>query len=265
MKLPFYLETLIASVSHNDSARYNCPLCHGTNTLGITKENGKVKWHCFKASCNLKSGNSKYSRNISELKTSLEPRTAVKPDFKIPDYLIYGLGSKKTLQMLTKGNCLDVYRQGLFDVAYDPVQDRVCFVIKKDNKIVGLIGKSCHKSAIPKVLNYGGGDNTTPFICGYTDTLVLVEDGLSAASVARIPQLSGLALLGSSLKVEYIPTIRTYKRVIVALDRDARKKALAIKRKLCYYHSNVSIWLLETDIKDQDDTTLKSNYERIIK
>lgn len=260
--IPNYLEPLIAAVPHNATIRFNCPLCHGLNTLGITKDNGKVMWNCFRANCVLRDkGN--YKRSIPELKTQLEAHTRVKQEFRLPEYLIYGLSSKKTLEMIIKGNCLEPYKLGLFDTAYDPVQDRVCFIVKKGNEIVGLIGKACNSSVKPKVYNYNHGENDTPFIVNHTKSLVLVEDCLSACSVTRIPELSGMALLGSSIKSDYIPILREYTTVIVALDRDARKKALAIKKKLSYYHSNIKLWLLNQDIKDMTDEQILCEYKSL--
>ncbi len=257
--IPNYIEELISEVPHNGSIRFCCPACHGYYSLGITKDNGKVKWHCFRVGCKLKSGNKSYVRSISELRTSLQPRTEVK-EFLIPKYLSWGISSKKTLSLLINSYCMDVYSSGLFDVAYDPEQDRVCFIVKQGNEIVGLIGKACSSKIKPKVLNYPNSNLSIPFICNNTKTLVLVEDCLSAASVARIPELSGMALLGTSFKNEYLHILNNYDTIIVALDRDARKKALSIKNKLKYYHKNVKIWLLSKDIKNMNDEELLREY-----
>lgn len=260
MKLPSSIENLASEVPHNSTRRFNCPnpLCNGFNSLGITKENGKVKWNCFK--CGKVSGDTRYSRTISELKSQLELQGSVKKDFELPDYLVYGLSSPKSVLMINKGHCLEPYTQGLFDVAYDPVEDRFCFIVKRDNKVIGLVGKSFKRDVYPKVLNYEGSDNTYPFIVGTGKTVVLVEDCLSAASAARLKDVSGLALLGKAVKSEYIPLLRKYDKVIVALDRDARKKALANQKKLCYYHPKVEIWLLDKDIKDMNDSEIGESY-----
>lgn len=261
-KVPDYLERLISEVSNNSSNRYTCPACRGVNTLGITKENGKVKWNCFRNRCELKAGSKPYSRNTSELKFQLEARTEGKETFQLPMQLVYGLSSPQARLMLNEGHCLGPYKDGLFEVAYDPVQDRVCFIIKKDKEIIGLIGKACNRKTNPKVLNYG--NVAEPFIVGASkDILVIVEDCISAASCCRINRVSGMAILGSTLKPEYIPVTRIYNKIVVALDRDARKKALAIKRKLCYYHQNVKLWMLEKDIKDMSDVELFTSFSTI--
>jgi hypothetical protein len=260
-KLPSYIESLSDSVQNNSTLRFNCPECNGNNSLGITREQGKVKWHCFKCQ---KAGVCEYQRTSSELKIALGGRTELKTEFTLPEYLIFGLGSKKTVNLIKKYHCEVPYSRGLFDIAYDPIQDRVCFIVNKNNKIMGLVGRSINSNVFPKTLNYPNSDISTPFICGIRfDSLVLVEDCISAVSVSRIPELSGLALLGSTLKTEYVPSLKAYDTIIIALDRDARKKALAIKKKLCYYHGNVKLWWLEKDIKDMSDKELLESYKTI--
>lgn len=162
--------------------------------------------------------------------------------------------------MISRYHCLEVYNRGVFDVAYDPIQDRVCFIVKKQNKIVGLIGRAVQKDIQPKTINYPNSDVAIPFICtgrqeGTKRPLMLVEDCFSAASATRLP-VTAMALLGSTIKSDYIPYVKLHDEIIIALDRDARKKALAMKKKLCYYHQTVRMMLLSKDIKDMTDQEL---------
>lgn len=259
---PYYLQQIINSVEDNSSQRFNCPECAGFNTLSVSKIAGITKWNCFKATCDLY-GNDTYLPNINSLKRRLEGATEAKAEFLVPDYLIYGLSSEKCLKMISVNNCLEPYKAGLFNVAYDPSQDRVCFLVKKNNKIVGMIGRAVKSQSKPKVLNYKGSCASTPFIVGTSQMLVLVEDCLSAASVSRIPELSGMALLGTNLKEDYIPVLKQYDKLIVALDKDATNKSLDLCQRLMYYHPHVDIWLLEEDIKNMNDTQLGESYDAI--
>lgn len=253
---------LIESVGHNESKRFNCPVCNGFNTLSITKEAGKLKYHCFKASCNL-NGQGSYLASTDALKLQRGGHRSAKEEFQLPDYLIYGNSSKKCLSLLNKTHCLKPYNEGLFEVAYDPKLDRICFLIRKNNEIVGMVGRACNPDTKPKVLNYKGSCKYTPFRVGTSKTLVLVEDCPSAASVARIPELSGMALLGTNLKDEYVPAIKLNDLIYVAMDRDARKKTLDIWNRLKYYGCNVRPWLLDRDIKDQEDQEFVDNFKRL--
>lgn len=254
--IPQVISRLADSVPHNLSDRFNCPFCGKVNTLSISKENGKIRWNCFSAHCDA-GGKDKYLISTQEIKERYFLRE--KEGLDIPTYLIHGIGSEKVLEWLLKTHSDKAYRNGMFEVAYDPRQDRICYLIRDKGKIVGIIGRSFGNSK-PKVLNYKGSDKDTPFIAGSTETIVLLEDCASACAVTRIPELSGLALLGTNLKDEYIPVIKKYNRVIVALDRDARKKVLAMWSKLKYHCSHVEIWFLDKDIKDMLDNELEESY-----
>ena len=67
------------------------------------------------------------------------------------------------------------------------------------------------------------------FICGSNATGILVEDCASACAVSHL--YSGIALMGTSLPESYIPVLKKrFKKIIVALDRDATTKAFDIAK-----------------------------------
>lgn len=244
-KIPNWLEKLIQLTSSGSTTHYFCNICRGNNSLVITKESGELKWFCHK--CKFR-GVSTYKRTRQEL-TGIGLGEA-KEEFRLPDYLVWGISSKKTLQMLSRYNCMDVYSKGWFDCAYDPLQDRVCLIIKKDNKPVGMIGRAVSKGIHPKTLNYPLSDPNMPFLVGVGKTLCLTEDCFSAISSTRLEGITGLAILGTSLKNSYLTYVKDYDKILVCLDADAKKKAIAIKSKLCYYHDNVTVVNMSKDIKD---------------
>jgi DNA primase len=57
-----------------------------------------------------------------------------------------------------------------------------------------------------------------------------VEDCSSACSVSS--DITGIALMGTNLLDTHIDVIKKYKKVFVALDKDATDKAIKIVRKL---------------------------------
>ena len=96
---------------------------------------------------------------------------------------------------------------------------------------------------------YGG--KTYPFICGDSDTAILVEDCASACAVSGV--YTGVALMGTSLPESYIPIIKKkFKKVIVALDRDATTKSFDISEKLKYYIPT-EVRILDDDLKYFDE------------
>ena len=90
------------------------------------------------------------------------------------------------------------------------------------------------------------GDKSYPFVCGNFDKAILVEDCASACAVSGL--MTGVALLGTSLSDEYIPILKQYKSILVALDRDATSKAFDISQKLCYYVKS-QVKIIDEDLK----------------
>ena len=77
--------------------------------------------------------------------------------------------------------------------------------------------------------------------------MVLVEDCASACSVSQ--SLVGVALLGTNLLDEHIQALSEYKKIFVALDKDATDKALGIVKILCRYVPT-KLMVLERDLKN---------------
>lgn len=245
------LNTLIESVQDGTSRRFNCPVCRGLNTLSITKVGSEVRYKCFRASCSLKPRVQRIKASLDSLKTRLKGVYKRKEEFSIPDYWVMGVASKKCFEMLFKNKIIEPYKKGLFDIAYDPREDRLVYLVKnKLGTIVGGIGRAL-SNKIPKTLNYPNSEDM-PFTVGKGSNLVLVEDCASACRVGNIDNYVGMALLGTNLKESHILHILKYKTIYVALDYDARKKALSIKNCLRYYCNDVRMIILYIDIKDMD-------------
>ena len=80
-----------------------------------------------------------------------------------------------------------------------------------------------------------------------TDNLFVVEDCPSACSVSGLT--TGLALMGTTLLDEHIEVIKNYKKVYIALDKDATGKAILLMKKLRNYVPTKLI-VLNKDLKD---------------
>lgn len=251
------IEFLISQLAGRTNARFDCPSCGGQNTFSISKVGMKVKYHCFRNMCSFR-GMQSQDLSIDALKTSLEGHTEEERPFSIPDYWTRGISSEKCLRMILKTNCIKPYQEGLFNVAYDPRLNRLVYIITDAGLPVGGVGRALGGEQ-PKAYNYPYSAKV-PFTVKNGNTVVVVEDCASAASITRIKGLSGLALQGTILKDDFIPYIVKFDKVIIALDNDATKKALEIKNKLTYYHNNVILWRLKKDIKDMSDKELEEDY-----
>jgi hypothetical protein len=112
--------------------------------------------------------------------------------------------------------------------------------------MVGLCGRVLNREALPKWRRYD--KHHIPCIYGGNSSYgVLVEDAISAASVAATGEYAGCALLGTSLSSGFTSWAK-FDRIIVALDKDASAKALAMQRKLSWFKPT-SVCLLDKDLK----------------
>jgi hypothetical protein len=118
-------------------------------------------------------------------------------------------------------------------------------VVKEDGVAVGGICRALDQSPV-KVYNTKG-SKPVPFICGNSRVAILVEDCASAARLGD--RYTGIALLGTHLKKEYLPYILHYDRIIICLDKDASQKAVKLRNYLVNY-KDTNVVFLQKDIKD---------------
>ena len=230
----------------NTDTRMDCPFCHNTNTFLVHNKDGKLSWYCFHASCSAK-GTHEREKTMEDIK-NIYDRTndkEIKKSFHTPEHFTSIYANDKCVKYVEDNNCYEAMATGRAKLYYDPRQQRIVFMIrKKDNGIVGAVGRGLSSAVYPKWFMYG--DKSYPFICGKLDNAILVEDCASACAVSSI--MTGIALLGTSLPDEYIPILKQFKKVTVALDRDATSKAFDIHQKLCYYVKS-EVKILDEDLK----------------
>lgn len=242
-----------SSVNFYAPGRYNCPECGGVDSFSVTDINGYLVFNCYKASCGYKGkvvGSNLYEATASRLyEVKNSPSDNV---FIVPDYWVRGIANNACAELLAKYYCLDAYHKNWFKCGYDPKEDRIIIFITDSNMSVqGAIGRILRpRKGVYKVKNYFV--PPVPFLCGVGSTLVIVEDVFSAISASRNDSYTGMAMLGTHFKKEYLTILKNYERVVIALDADAKNKAIKIKKLLDYYCSNVSLWFLDKDIKDME-------------
>lgn len=238
------------------TARARCPVCNGSDTFTITKHGGALVYNCYRASCDkqLSSGVVFLELSLEERHKAFRERKQTETnamDWTHPSYWIDGIGDESCRKYMEDKHMLGAYKAGLFRPMYDPAERRFIFPIKDDSgAIIGAAGRSL-VGAMPKVLNYSR-KYTKPFICGGSDKALLVEDCASAVSATR-RGYTGVALMGTHLKKEYIPHLSKYSYIGIALDPDAYSKSFKIKSELDNYIKNVHIVRLNKDIKDMGD------------
>ncbi len=245
-------------IPSNTRVRMDCPFCLNKNTFYINTEDFKINWGCYHASCKI-GGNTERQLSPEDVTNFLELSSSVKTDerqqksWTIPRHFTNIQSSQKCFSYVKENNCYPAYIEGLASIYFDPRKDRAVFIVKNKGEPVSAVGRSLNPVIMPKWFNYN--KNNIPFSCGTDDTAVVVEDCASACAVSSIH--TGIALLGTALKEEYaIYLAKNFKKVIIALDRDATKKAFDLSKGLRYL-IDTEVKVLDEDLKYLENTKIK--------
>lgn len=234
------------SVEAGQGTRFDCPFCGGSNCFSVDKDRGKLKWFCFRASCPAR-GIADYARTPADIRSLLaNPEEINTRKFVLPDHIMPLSSDEAAVELVRKYNAMPAYLSKDAGIMFDPKQRRVVFLIRDVNgAVVGAAGRVLKPGrGIPKWFRYDG--TGLPFVCGKSATAVVVEDALSACAVS--PVATGIALLGTNLQDSYLPTLKRFDQVIVALDPDAARKSLQLQKTLSFFvRSRVA--LIKDDLK----------------
>ncbi len=196
--------------------RLSCPKCGRDNSVAVYTTGLEENHYCFGANCNYRKYN-KYELDSVYFDT-LQYRGVQKTFDKsnliearsIPEALKYiqqyGIGGANT------------------NIKYNINDQRIVFNYKDL-----YIGRCLIFGVLPKWYNYTNTD--TPFkvqknLTERTNAVILVEDCTSACKASSV--LDAIALLGTTLKTEYIEEVLQYEKIYIALDEDATNKAIKI-------------------------------------
>jgi len=240
MSMNKYIEDL--DLGEGDTVRGDCPDCGGKNTFTANKSGGAVLYNCYKLGCKI-SGVHTVGMTAADIQARMQEVEQDKPKPKVeimelPEYVV------------RSGSGLDAFRDkwDLWDqgLMYDLKDRRAVFPIFIDNVLIDAVGRAL-AGAEPKWLRYTGKANY--FIGGTGKTVVVVEDVISAITVAKLG-FTGMAILGTSLSVAHMEQLGNYSQVIVALDPDAAHKTLRFRQEIEAWTGATTIALrLDDDIK----------------
>lgn len=231
-KLKEFIDGLDLAI--DQSYRCDCPVCHGKNTFTVTRGCAKVMYNCYKNSCSI-SGSQRKNMDVHTIQRMLAERNTPESDskqylcpFVVPPYLVPYPAAKHHIDtMLLKRYDIDPN-----DVMYDVRQDRLVFPVYVETiGLVDAVGRSLTNRK-PKWLRYAA--SPAPYVSGWGNTAVIVEDAISAYVVGKLfDTASGVALLGTQLTAFHKQYIQKwFDNIIVALDPDAKDKTLKIAREL---------------------------------
>ena len=215
-------------INEGETRRIDCPFCRGRYTFTLTNNDGSVIWNCYKASCG-SYGAKRVGYSSSGLRSKLSGVPAAKikaPTRLVPDLLCDPSQHPRAMKYLEANNCVFAYEANRASIKYDPVSDRVLFMM---NEGTGAVGRSL-KGAKPKWLSFG--DSSGLFVSGQSPEAVVVEDAASACSVSATNVYTGAALLGTNISPTQLRQLKRFTKVIIVLDRDASKKAIRLRNEL---------------------------------
>jgi hypothetical protein len=143
---------------------------------------------------------------------------------------------------------------------YDLVQQRVVFPIRHKGRIIDAVGRAVGIRQQPKWYRYTG--KAGYYTCGTGSTALIVEDVVSAiVAVQEVPNITAIAILGTSLTPKHMEKISEYDNIIIALDPDAVYKTIEYRREIELWTGiNTTAMNVSDDIKyrrPEDITELK--------
>jgi len=251
----------------SQSLTLNCPICGGYKKFSVTNLDGTIVYNCYRNSCGTK-GAVKTTMTSEQVQKKMRLAHEAKKrslDFALPEYI--------TVDILNTSMKRFINRWGLQNVPlyYDVKDKRAVFPIFENNKMVGAIGRSL-SNTFPKWLRYDKEANYYSYLLGSGSSVaVVVEDVISATVLAQeIPQVTGVAILGTSLNDKHREYLTKFKKIVIALDPDAATKTIGYTKELksfCGDKTSVLAYRLEDDIKyrrENDINNIKEiTYEKL--
>lgn len=243
--------------AHQSRYRGNCPFCKGRGTFTAELDAGELRYNCYKLGCVVKGiyQEGMTAQEIQQRMRGQEQQQLIELEtMVIPPQLVRPEPEHEKLHRF-------VQRWGLNtnDLYYDVGQERVVFPIYHKGRIIDAVGRSVGNRVQPKWYRYSGQANY--YMIGKGDTLVLVEDVLSAMIVTQeVIGITAMAILGTSINDKHIEQIGEFDHVIVALDPDATDKTIQFRRDIELWTGVKATALrLSDDLKYRED----EDYEKL--
>ena len=241
-------------IAEGGSFRGLCPSCNTKDTFTATKELGILRYNCYKLGCNAKGyyHDTLSAQDIRALLRGKEEPVYQEPEtMEIPLYVVQPSDEHPKFHAYVQR-----FKLNPTSLLYDLKDERVVFPILYKGRVIDAAGRAVG-GKLPKWYRYTG--KADYYMRGTSKTLVIVEDCVSAmVCQLEVPELSAMAILGTSLSKAHYEKIAEYDRVVVALDPDAAHKTLQYKREIEAWTGLPTIALrLDDDIKYRLDEDLQ--------
>jgi hypothetical protein len=215
--------------------RQDCPICGRSKSVMIKYEGTIKSEYCFGASCSYKKRDKK--ELTAELLEILKKQKKKQMDLST---LIDVRSSPEALKYMQNNRCAG----STANIYYNLKDQRVVFNYKDL-----YVGRCLDSTVSPKWYNYTNTDR--PFVVqqdkkNKSKSVVLVEDCASACNASQV--LDAIALLGTTLKSDYLDEVLQYEKIYIGLDEDATSKSFKIMDTL-HLLRDCKIIILKKDLK----------------
>lgn len=217
------------------SHRCNCPECGGQYTFTVTNVKGQLKWNCYKAGCAVGGGSMPTmltAQDIRDILTGSSEKQQGHQEWIMPPHIVLASRRSETDTFCAQWG-LDPNK-----LYYDVKDNRVVFPIRDGGTLVDGAGRSLDSNPKMKWKRYAG--SRLPYVIGKGTVAIAVEDCISAHAIADEGGV-GVALLGTALTDEARDLLMTYDKCAIALDPDAKVKALKMRR---HFHDDASVMVM---------------------
>lgn len=250
------LRLLAADLDEGENRYMECPSCGAPNKFSMRLEDGRVVYHCFRASCTLHAGGGfNVHGGIRVVRTTQNER---KQRFTPFTGELEPL-SQEWREYLSRKIGFTDWHFDTSRVMFAPEQHRVAFpILDPLGRRKGWLLRSYERHATTKALTRM--DSAEPHLAWYmTHTgqrvCLVVEDSPSAIRASRY--INSVALLGTGCSPDYAKEISAHCREVVwALDADATGQALKLHRKYSILFEHSRVLVLPKDIKDMTEDEL---------
>ena len=254
LSLEEYVKSL--DLESGETLCLNCPVCGGKKKFTVTnKGDGVYVYNCFRNSCTVK-GSARVSMSANDIRNKLNGNHNNKEylnknaHFGLPEYITVDTSNYLMRKFID--------RWGLHSIPlfYDVKDKRAVFPFLSRGRIVDAIGRSL-TNKIPKWLRYNNEVEHYTFCSGEDNGVaIVVEDVISAITIGlQFPKVSGVAILGTTLRPSHMSYLSYYHKIIMALDRDALSKTIAYTKELKLYCDDTEVvaYPLKQDVKEKNE------------
>lgn len=264
-QLHAWIKLELVGLPNGSQSRLLCPQCRGGSqrekSLSVTRDGGQLKYLCHRAQCP--------TRGVVDTMSQIcKPSVVSSITVLKKDWMEEALTPHLCKLMSTT---IGLNESELAEVKVLVPPDRLVLPVQLlDGSSTGAVHRKYDwlnpyvpgAKALNKVL-----DPAAPWIHfpkrtrdTYIDTLVLVEDVISAMKVSRVRPCASLMGTHLSDKVlRYLIEIGV-QHLHIALDDDATNKAVAMRDRVGLHFTSCRVIILDKDAKDMNDTELQQTF-----